>query len=68
MATTAERLAEVDAAISATLLAQSYAAPGGRSKTMASLKDLTDLRDRLATQLAREQAGGIFAPIRMGGT
>ena len=66
MATTAERLAEVDAAITRTLEAQAYAAPGGRSKTNANLKDLREYRDQLALQLERETSGGMLAPIRFG--
>lgn len=66
MATTAERLAEVDAAITNALQAQAYTAPGGRGKTNANLKDLYAIRNDLAMQLARETSGGMFRPIRFG--
>lgn len=56
--TTTELLDEVEAAISKALLAQSYTAGGGRSKTNAHLDALFRHRDTLKKQLALETGTG----------
>ena len=65
MATAAELLAEVNTAISNTLTAQSYSAPGGRQKQMAALKDLRAFRAELLAEVRAESAGSMVTLLEM---
>jgi len=58
-----QRLAQVDAAISAVLYGgQSYKL-GSRSLTRADLAELRALRDALAAQAAQEDSGGLIPGV-----
>lgn len=50
-------LAEVEAAISNTLTAQSYSAPGGRQKQMAALSELRKFRTELLQEITTNGSG-----------
>lgn len=57
MATTAEQLAELQAAISATLLSQEYTSKGIAQKR-ARLAEMTDREERLIARLKEETSNG----------
>ncbi len=59
MASAASLLEEVETAISHTLTAQSYSAPGGRQKQMADLKALMQFRKELVDEVANTSAGSM---------
>lgn len=58
MASTADILTEVETAISNTLTAQSYSAPGGRQKQMADLTALMKFRRDLMDEISMSSANG----------
>ena len=64
MSTAAALLAEVEAAISTTLVSQSYSAPGGRTKQMAYLATLSKFRRELIEEMsAGSGSGGSMASL-----